>query len=444
MLSSIKITDFRSYQGIYNIPVRRFNLLYGNNGSGKSSILDAIELAISTSLHRPSDHLANFRPGSNSYSIELIGLNNELLTRYSNGNSNMLLRELLVTFYGLPDNQDIDPNKAKSLLKSLFSNHNVITQEKIIRIIEDLSDKKLYDSVKELIVGRNLMDIQGKITDLSGAIDKLRDEFIGDNKSITNKVIEIEKEISVISTLGEKDLIVRANEILDNAGQAGLILMSNQMSINISNLNDWIVKLKNQLEEISNSIGVIKDNTDNKVIEFIRLQELLTSLISGLNYKRETIKINTEKLNENITVYGKLSHDFKFNIQELESIISNIDNDKIDLVLDINKWRSELRAYYTSIEIEKERDDINKQLQILNELYDKLLQIPASKAVIELKNSISSLKNKQESIKNELNDQYIISKEYLSEISKYEIQFKEWKSSLNNFQILYLIRITIL
>ena len=110
MIALIKINNLRSFEGSYEIPLNRFNLLYGNNGAGKSSIIEAIQLAITGNSERTShgniaELVDEIRTDGHSSGllVEIINDKNEVLSGFNDSGCYWGFAELLEKYYKMSE-----------------------------------------------------------------------------------------------------------------------------------------------------------------------------------------------------------------------------------------------------------------------------------------------------------------------------------------------------
>ncbi len=71
IVSGIHLENFRNYEEVNLSPVPGLNILYGNNGQGKTNIIEAVNMCACARSHRTAKDAELIRHGSSFYDIEL-------------------------------------------------------------------------------------------------------------------------------------------------------------------------------------------------------------------------------------------------------------------------------------------------------------------------------------------------------------------------------------
>lgn len=207
MIALIKINNLRSFEGSYEIPLNRFNLLYGNNGAGKSSIIEAIQLAITGNSERTShgniaELVDEIRTDGHSSGllVEIINDKNEVLSGFNDSGCYWGFAELLEKYYKMSEHH----KTAQSLLTTLFSTHNLLTQEKIIKLLDSESFEAFAESIEEMIIGHDLVQRWEKIQLLSDNLAKQIMETENKKGEIAQNLIHIEQHLKEWDEISEK------------------------------------------------------------------------------------------------------------------------------------------------------------------------------------------------------------------------------------------------
>ena len=151
MIKSIRLSNLRSFSGTYEVPLSRFNLFSGNNGSGKSTLIESVELAISGTSSRTlgstiSEVVDEVRTSGvrEGLSIQLVDDQDAILASFADYGPGLKLPELLDQFYG----RRAYPKTAQSLLATLFATHNLLTQERIVKLLDIDSKENFVKMIK--------------------------------------------------------------------------------------------------------------------------------------------------------------------------------------------------------------------------------------------------------------------------------------------------------
>ncbi len=71
IVSGIHLENFRNYEEVNLSPVPGLNILYGNNGQGKTNVIEAVNMCACARSHRTSKDVELIRHGSSFYNIDL-------------------------------------------------------------------------------------------------------------------------------------------------------------------------------------------------------------------------------------------------------------------------------------------------------------------------------------------------------------------------------------
>jgi len=112
-ISSVGLTNFRCHPDAHLGLFKQFNLIYGRNGSGKTSLVEAIEVALTGAAYRLSQRQANLKALARNRAepvvIELSGPK-EIISRYHDGYTEPSSSDLLGSLYKIPN---VDGRKAR-------------------------------------------------------------------------------------------------------------------------------------------------------------------------------------------------------------------------------------------------------------------------------------------------------------------------------------------
>ncbi len=137
-------------------PFGRFNLIYGRNGSGKTSLLEAIELAFTCRSYRlgRSNDIAKVvsREEGKGVSVDIVG-EGGVLASFRDGKIDPSSKDLLREYYGI----ESIGQKAFRLLPQMFTTHNTLFSERIVQSLGAEEERKLNDVLTELIMGRDVL-----------------------------------------------------------------------------------------------------------------------------------------------------------------------------------------------------------------------------------------------------------------------------------------------
>jgi len=194
-IDRIKLKNYRCHPDGDMGPFARFNLIYGRNGSGKTSFLEAIELALTGHIFRleSKDDLINVvarnRKKHISVSAFLNGKETATFRDYGNFPS---LKNMIWSLYKIK----AEGRKARFLLPHMFETHNILYSEQIVQFLTAGEKGKLNEVLSELILGREVMNTWRYLEEGKNKISYFIRDFQSELKNKRKEINEINKVIS--------------------------------------------------------------------------------------------------------------------------------------------------------------------------------------------------------------------------------------------------------
>ncbi len=137
-------------------PLGRFTVISGRNGSGKSSLIEALQLCLCHSSYRiPEGDCSTVTARSPIMGSTLkLWRDGSMVSDFDESNGQKTRTQLLEDLYGITAHGQ----KARYLLPQLFSTHNLLTAERIVSFLEAKESGELHSALEELILGREALD----------------------------------------------------------------------------------------------------------------------------------------------------------------------------------------------------------------------------------------------------------------------------------------------
>ncbi len=200
MIRSISLTNFRCLPDVELGPLARFNVLFGRNGSGKTSALEAIQLCLTARSHRIKKGEAETRqvvarPPKNEVLIVLSTTNGEL-ARYNNGRVEPDRHELVRDLYEV----ETDPRKARFLINDLFCTHNLVYSEQIIEFLASKTAEHLRSSIRQLVLGGEIEEIWDRLTKAQQIAQRISAHAQNRFDQVQNEKRELEDKLEQLDT----------------------------------------------------------------------------------------------------------------------------------------------------------------------------------------------------------------------------------------------------
>jgi len=469
LLKSIKLSNIRSYlnQKI-DFPIGSL-LLSGDIGSGKSTILLAIEFALFGS--KPSELPASslLRHGKNEGSVELnfeLENKNIIINRTLKKGKNAIKQE---TGYIIIDDikKELSPVEMKSEVfnllgypedlvakgKDLLYRYTVYTpQEEMKRILIEDKDARLntlrkvfnidkYKKIKENSsifirgVKEKKKEFEGFISDLEekrkelGSISK---EISGLNEKIKSIIPKVEKAKSEVSKKREKISIYenKVNELSKLKKNFEILELNLSNTLNEHNNNNKAIsRLSQQIAELENDLKKEEISKSNNIKEKIKSSEenikKLNEELENIKQKLNEYKINKNKSGEIIKKVSEIDkcplclqnveHEHKISIKEREN--KNIEEAEQNIKVFSEK---EKEAKSKLEELENGRDTLRKaesrieliKLKMQNFKEKREERESLEKAQIELKKKIGEINAKKIELNKKIDDIKNVEEDY--------------------------------
>jgi exonuclease SbcC len=484
LLKSIKLNNVRSYldQKI-DFPIGSL-LLSGDIGSGKSTILLAVEFALFGS--KPSELPASslLRHGKNEGSVELsfeLEGKNIIIKRNLKKGKNGIKQEV---GYVITDGikKELSPVEMKSQIfdllgypkdlvakgKDLIYRYTVYTpQEEMKRILAEDTDTRL-NTLRKVFNIDKYKKIRENSSIFLRSVKEKRKEFGGFISDLEEKKRELEQIKKEISDLDEKIKIImpkvekakedvnkkrkkisvyedKVNE-LNKLRNDSTILDSDLNNIikNHNKNNNDIERLIKQITELENNLGkeeiidsaVIKEKVQNLEYNLKKLNEELENIKQKLN----EYGINKDKAEEIIDTVSKMEkcplclqnveHEHKNSIKdwEIRNIIEAEQNIKV-----YSEKEKEIRHKSDSVEKEREvlRESESKieliKLKMQNIKEKKQEKEDLEKGQIKIKEKIGEINTRKTEVNNQIDGRKNVEEDYKIVKAQLDIALEEEK-----------------
>ncbi|MDP7322910.1 MAG: AAA family ATPase [Candidatus Woesearchaeota archaeon] len=484
LLKSIKLNNVRSYldQKI-DFPIGSL-LLSGDIGSGKSTILLAVEFALFGS--KPSELPASslLRHGKNEGSVELsfeLEGKNIIIKRNLKKGKNGIKQEVGHVITG-GIKKELSPVEMKSQIfdllgypkdlvakgKDLIYRYTVYTpQEEMKRILAEDTDTRL-NTLRKVFNIDKYKKIRENSSIFLRSVKEKRKEFGGFISDLEEKKRELEQIKKEISDLDEKIKIImpkvekakedvnkkrkkisvyedKVNE-LNKLRNDSTILDSDLNNIikNHNKNNNDIERLIKQITELENNLGkeeiidsaVIKEKVQNLEYNIKKLNEELENIKQKLN----EYGINKDKAEEIIDTVSKMEkcplclqnveHEHKNSIKdwEIRNIIEAEQNIKV-----YSEKEIEIRYKLDSVEKEREvlRESESKieliKLKMQNIKEKKQEKEDLEKGQIKIKEKIGEINTRKTEVNNQIDGRKNVEEDYKIVKAQLDIALEEEK-----------------
>ena len=398
MLLSLNISNFAVFENISVNFDPGFNVVTGETGSGKSVLIDAIQLILGERASKES-----IRKGKNSAIIEgifdisdndnLLKLLKELDMEIDNDDFLIISRELLDNGKNINKvNQRTVPLSTIKTIGSFlidiygqFGHESLFKKENHIKLLDSLIQKEISRILEEYV------DLFIKFNKLSNEINILTEKLL--NKD--NKIEQLKYEIDEIDDAQlkefEEDELLKKIKKLTNVQEIKKSLFEAIRTINSDNLNNvytilnkiqsydeklevFLSRLDIQLEELKMLSYDLRDYSDNLDIDEKELN-LIENRMSLINRLKRKYGFSIEKINE----YRNSCNEELNILMQAESRLNSLVNEK-------NKIFKSLTQYADTMSKKRKEAAEYLEKQILIELNDLNMKNIKFKVNIQKKN----------------------------------------------------------
>lgn len=434
MIERIRLNNVRSFVGSHEVPLRKFTLLYGSNGAGKSTIIEAIQLVFTGSSDRTSpENISELVKHVRSEGvpsgllIELFARNGTALPSFSDTGSSLTYSDLLKSWY----NWEAHHKTAKSLLDTLFATHNLITQERIIKLLDSDSKSAFYGAIEEMIVGRNLMERWQKVEHLKRILEKTRNDCVKKKSEADQELTHLEAHIKEWDSTSAAAGLGKYEEIKETAKKAGIKLNGEPRETSLEALLVWVRNARQSVQAFSNSIDRVGqlylESTDcinvpelveKRAVAARRLQELET-VVSQHREKLSSIRDKFKSKQKEIAEKAR-------KWQEMIDRVAKAEETYMKWKL-VDDWKQELLCEFTSQEIEKELLNARSRYELLQKIATLKAELPTVEAFNSLSKEFTDNSHRMEKIKSEVdaNTAQLLSKK--EALHALETDFEHWR-----------------
>lgn len=327
-LSFIKRLEFKHYRPYPTEPVFQFgasNLIRGVNGSGKTSLLEAIELWICGKTYRnPDEDESSTRIG-----VQFIG-NGDL--EWNDIRNNALFRDRDLRWYG-------NYYPIGNRLHLGFNRFNFYDSDAATRITEFVDEHKVRDAISSIMLGPDVNVIEER---LEALLRRFRQEQSSVKKDIEHAQATIQQAIQEIQELGptpekEGEIYKRFTEELRALNWRGQMLEDNEALLNefLRDLDHAAVTLDALRRELdwSSSWSLATMTGEERKLE--ELLEKLERIGQTIDYRENAVPELTKDIGERTANLAELERLKQYVVEEsspklvgLEKAIS--ENDRME------------------------------------------------------------------------------------------------------------------
>ena len=197
----LSICDFRCLPDEEVGAFGDFNLVFGRNGAGKTSLFEAIELALTGASSRvsPRENTQDVVSRDGRARVTAYGKDDIALGVFSEGGLLGGPQSQLRDLFGL----DVTGRKASRLLPQLFSIHNILYADTIASFLRAEQKKDLNDALLELAAGVDVLKTWRKLESARKHASSLREDA---QSRVARCAEEVKRLQSVVDDLASLDI----------------------------------------------------------------------------------------------------------------------------------------------------------------------------------------------------------------------------------------------
>lgn len=397
-LTRLETSNFRCLPEESIGPFTSFNLIYGRNGSGKSSLLEALELVLTGSSYRfgTNDNVREVlaRNKKKEVIVKAMGVSNHIAI-FKDGKLSPAAKTLLQLLYGITTHGQ----KARFLLRQFFSTHNILYAERVARFLEAEEKGQLNSALKELTLGRDILENWSYFEEAKKSIHSIFGDLSSQRDHFESEINEIQKSLQEVAIEDKNKISSLANELKTSLP----ILLKNEFMKNEFNLNhDWekIIRelgtILREAEDNANKLRVffqVHESPETWKAFFYKVDQFLKAKNESENEINAIIQ-NLEKNDEDLDVYKGNEREISWQLAEAKAEEEQMAKamQKIFLILD---WLPELNAEENSKLVEQEIRGKKDILAVLRSALHILRDLSSSEQIRKLDLEIKELEIEQ-------------------------------------------------
>lgn len=404
-IHAISLKNFRCHCDVTLGPFCKFNLVYGRNGSGKTSLLEAIQLGLTGSSNRA---------GADSVARDIVACNPDEEVRidictdgtgfssFRNGTMSPSRTDILLSFYGV---KAAGP-KARSLLNQLFERHNILYSEQIIQLLASGNSEGLRKIVQELVLGREVLDTWQRLEAARSSIEKER-ENLSSKHSAT--CADLEKLHEAIKAIQEKSKVGLESDLQELWKRLPLGIKAQGFekppkigSQALSDLNQISTTIQEVVDHITNLRGFcgLKEEIPDWTVIHPQLEQTKTdysSTLKEISEKEDKLQPLQEQLTETEEELKRKHDEQKELLQQLQSlggILPRLQN--------IIEWLPELNAEAQSEATNAEKRKLRRELARMEKAEAVTKKLPSTQAISKLETDLLDMSAAKKTCEEEL------------------------------------------
>ena len=422
-IKRINIEGFREHclKNIKSIEPVGVNLIHGTNGSGKTSLLETIELSLTNNIRRITNFKDSISDNISKVFVESIS-DNGVLNKFSPGQKPSRYKMLEESWYGVP------LSRSRPTINENFHRFNYFDSEEAFIFALEESDNKIhnnfnyYDGLSKLVYGEQLLSMEKNFL-------KFKQQFKDRQKEIFKQLQEKNNKLEKLQNkLNNKNL-----EMINELPKDNFLEYINQVFLNLSMMENFN---NSKINEIINHLRVAKDNihliNENKyylapltIDNLSREKNTCEIEINNLSNDIESVEVNIEVLNKNVTDLNSSLKKAEYNLHNLrlqqEELRSTEDtwNEISSLVYSVEEYKLSIKELENNKKLIYLIEKVKEELNSIGNFNENILLYKSE----DINHQEELLKELREE-KNKIIDEIYEVEQYLQDVNRYIIDIK--------------------
>ncbi|MGM2839194.1 AAA family ATPase [Bacillus cereus group sp. Bce002] len=430
-LKTISIQNFRNYKGEHKFYLNsKINILYGNNGNGKSSFFDAIEWCLTGNIgrfiKRDKQAIANKHIeleeecsvkvyfsnycirrvftkttsgfSNDSFTLNEVDNNNNVINRIATGieNVGISLQQIFQEKGIIRRNSN---NKFIDALKKAY----ILSQDQVVDFVIRDKGTERYNSLASIMGFEKIVDIRKNINSARNILDKNFKELELEMFSVSEN---IDRELSRKRKIDYKEYEKVKEQLGEDLSIEQIKAYDSRFRRELFNFEKRLEILQNIFDKGYKDVAGLEKDLDNKSQEVIHLEKLINDLQMQVKNEEELIYRHQSTIrdwNKNEKLRSNLQNhkdSIKKSQQKLSEMNINVDNLTIDaLKEEIDYKQEKLMKLEFALRYKKEFDAANSCLSTYKDIFEK-----ENKKLIEYNKRLKELMRQEAEIKDQLID----------------------------------------
>jgi len=401
-IDKVAVANFRCLPDQDVGPFGVFNLIFGSNGSGKTSLFEAIEIGLTGSSARVGmrEDMQKVVSRHGNAEVTVYGADEKVLGRFLGGKLEGGPQAQIRALFDL----NVRGQKASYLLPRLFRIHNILYSETIVSFLRAEYKSDLNAALVELAAGAETVQTWNKLEAASRHASAMRKEL---ETKLARSDQEVQRLQTIVSELASQDeehlqkyghkLVANIPKDLWDDGKVPPVEPFAEFLVQVSRVAPRLSNTLDMLEEMAKSEAV----TEMKTLKSInKSKEAAETAVDDARRSRDELK---KKLNKYMQSRMELQKSRKHSRKRVSALKSTKEGctSIVEFLEILREWAAEMRAYQLDKELQIKKATLSEACQCWTEIDVELRSLPSIDFLVgkmvehnRLKDKASSLKKK--------------------------------------------------